>query len=158
MEDFYIRLQLREFFYDSEDSDGEAYQPNPFRRKKKRWTPPKNREPALDSFIQTVNESVKESLHQKRRRKDNLTRKERGALKSLRSRILAGEIVIKPADKGSATVVLSHDDYVAEAMRQLSREGHYLSLDRDPTTQYAEEITKMLREMKIRNAIDQETN
>ena len=33
-------LRLKEFFYDSEGSDGEEYQPNPFRRRKKRWTPP----------------------------------------------------------------------------------------------------------------------
>lgn len=146
-----------EFFYDSEESDGEEYQPNPFRRRKKRWTPPKNREPALESYIQAFNEGMKESLHQKRIKKDNLTREERGALKSLRNRVLTGEIVIKPADKGSATVVMSHDNYVAEAMRQLTREEHHLLLDRDPTTKYAEEITKLLAEMKARNAIDQET-
>ena len=35
---------------------------------------------------------------------------------------------------------MSRDDYVAEAMRQLMREEHYLLLDRDPTTEYAEEI------------------
>ena len=52
---------------------------------------------------------------------------------------------------------MSHDDYVAEAMRQLTKEEHYLLLDRDPTTKYAEEITKLLAEMKARNAIDQET-
>ena len=129
---FYRRLRLKEFFYDSEESDGEEYQPNPFRRWKKRWTPLKNWETALESYIQALNESVKESLHQKRINKDNLTREERGALKSLRNQVLTGEIVIKPADKGSATVVMSHDDYVAEARRQLTREEHYLLLDRDP--------------------------
>ena len=66
-------------------------------------------------------------------------------------------IVIKPADKGSATVVMSHDDYVAEPMRQLIREEHYPLLDRDFTTEYAGEITKLLAEMKAWNAIDQET-
>ena len=99
---------------------------------------------ALESYIQALNEGMKESLHQKRIKKDNLTREERGALKSLRNRVQTGEIVIKPADKGSATVVMSHDDYVAEAMRQLIREEHYFLLDRDPTTKYAEEITKLL--------------
>ena len=52
---------------------------------------------------------------------------------------------------------MSHDDYVAEAMRQLMREERYLLLDRDTTTEYAEEITKLLAEMKTRKAIDQET-
>ena len=99
---------------------------------------------ALESYIQALNEDMKESLHQKRIKKDNLTREEREALKSLRNRVQTGEIVIKPADKGSATVVMSHDDYVAEAMRQLIREEHYFLLDKDPTTKYAEEITKLL--------------
>ena len=100
---------------------------------------------------------MKESLNHKRKKKDYLTREERGALKSLRNRILTEEIVIKPADKGSATVVKSRDDYVAEAMRQLTREEQYHLLDRDPATKYAEEITKLLAEMKAQNTIDQET-
>ena len=37
----------------------------------------------------------------------------------LKQRVLKSEIVIKPADKGSATVVWSFGDYVAEANRQL---------------------------------------
>ena len=60
LEDFYRCLRLKGIFYDSEESDREEYQPNPFRRRKKRWTPLKNREPALESCIQALNESVKE--------------------------------------------------------------------------------------------------
>ena len=157
LDNFHRRLRLKEFFYDSEDSDEEAYQPTPFRQKKRKWTPPKNREPALESYIQTVTENVKKSTCHKRRIKDNLTREERATLKSLRCRVLAGEIVIKPADKGSATVVMSQEDYVTEAMRQLNREDHYLRLDKNPTTQFADEISKLLIDMKNRNSIDQET-
>ena len=61
LDNFHRRLRLKEFFYDSEDSDEEAYQPTPFRQKKRKWTPPKNREPALESYIQTVTENVKKS-------------------------------------------------------------------------------------------------
>lgn len=71
--------------------------------------------------------------------------------------VLNGEIIIKPTDKGSATVAMSHDDCVAEATRQLTKEDHYLPIDRDPTTKYAGEITKLLAEMKMWKAVDQET-
>ena len=57
LEDFYRHLHLKEVCYDSEESDGGEYQPNPFTRRKKRWTPPKNREPALESYIQALNEA-----------------------------------------------------------------------------------------------------
>ena len=124
-------LRLKEFFYDSEESDGEEYQPNPFRRRKKCWTPTKNREPALESYIQALNK-CEGVAPPEGKKKDNLTREERGDLKSLRNRLLTGEIVTKPADKGSATVVMSHDDYVAEAMRQLMREEYYLLLGQRP--------------------------
>ena len=71
--------------------------------------------------------------------------------------VLNGEIIIKPTDKGSATVAMSHDDCVAEATRQLTKEDHYLPIDRDPTTKYAGEITKLLAEMKMWKAVDEVT-
>ena len=87
LEDFYRHLRLKEVFYDSEESDGEEYQPNPFTRRKKRWTPPKNREPALESYIQAWNESVHERAPPPEKNKDNLTREEMVTLKSLRNRV-----------------------------------------------------------------------
>ena len=35
------------------------------------------------------------------------------------------DIIIKPADKGSAVVVLNKKDYIAEGMRQLSDTKFY---------------------------------
>ena len=57
LEDFYRRLCLKEFFYDS-DSDEECPQPEPFKPKKKRWTPPKNRVLALEAYIQAIQEGT----------------------------------------------------------------------------------------------------
>ena len=48
--------------------------------------------------------------------RDNLTSRERHALKSLNGR---NDIVIKSADKGSATVVMDRDWYINECLRQL---------------------------------------
>ena len=50
------------------------------------------------------------------------------------------DIIIKPADKGGATVVLNRDDYVQEAVRQLSNEVYYQRLDADPTHHFVKEL------------------
>ena len=42
----------------------------------------------------------------------------------LKQRVAKSEVVIKPADKGSATVVWSFGDYDAEANRQLKNTTH----------------------------------
>ena len=38
-------------------------------------------------------------------------------------------VIFKPADKGSATVIMSKKNYIAEAERQLSNQKHYAKLD-----------------------------
>ena len=40
------------------------------------------------------------------------------------------QIVIKPADKGSATVILSRGNYIREAHRQLNNPKYYKKLDK----------------------------
>ena len=54
----------------------------------------------------------------------------KAALEQLRAN---PDIIIKPADKGGATVILSKEDSIAEAMRQLSNEEYYNKLDTDLT-------------------------
>ena len=69
---------------------------------------------------------------------DSLTRPERQAMSSLRTR---NDIIIKRAEKGSATVVMSKEDYMTKVMQYLNNEQHHHKLDEDPTEQYAQEIT-----------------
>ena len=45
-------------------------------------------------------------------------------------------MVIKPTDKGSAVVILSKEDYISEAERQLNNHAHYTKLDVDPTPRF----------------------
>jgi len=54
--------------------------------------------------------------------KSNISKSERKALNRLRK---DNTIVIKPADKGSSTVIMSKTDYLTEAYRQLNNEHHY---------------------------------
>ena len=54
--------------------------------------------------------------------KDNLTRQERITLSKLFKR---KDIIVKPADKGSATVVMDTDKYLDECYRQLYDKKFY---------------------------------
>ena len=60
--------------------------------------------------------------------KDNLTKSERAAIKSLKS---DENIVILPADKGRCTVVLDLTDYEAKAKQLLDDTDTYQKLKKD---------------------------
>ena len=62
--------------------------------------------------------------------RDNLIRRERLALKKLQRRI---DIIIKPADKGSGTVVMNRQDYINECYRQLNNQQFHKKVYADPT-------------------------
>ena len=67
----------------------------------------------------------------------NITDTEKEALEELKLR--AGrDLIIMPADKGGGTCVLSRDDYIAEADRQLSDTNTYQILNGDVTTRSKE--------------------
>ena len=55
----------------------------------------------------------------------NLTTSERQSICKLSQNL---DIVIKPADKGSATVIMDRQDYINEAERQLGNPDHYKKL------------------------------
>ena len=149
---FIRRLRLKEYFFCEDDNDNEY---SPF-RKRSHWTPPPNRNMALETYIKALMKDFEKELHQRPKKfyRDNLTKDEREALFSLKTRT---DIVIKRADKGSATVVMSRENYVREVMRQLDNEQHYLKLSEDPTDRFAEEIKMTLEEMVSNGGLDKET-
>ena len=70
------------------------------------WTPPCGREVALDAFINAIQQDL--MFSKPTRICDNLPKPERRAIKQLQKRV---DIVIKPADKGSGTVIMDRDWY-----------------------------------------------
>jgi hypothetical protein len=52
------------------------------------------------------------------------------------------DIIIKPADKGSAVVVMDKTTYIQEAERQLSNCRFYEKLDSDPTLDFTQKIMR----------------
>lgn len=109
LKEFHRRMRLKDHFHsdDSDDSPEESdYTPNIF-REKSTWTP-KDCNPRLSVFHENFVKDLNKATTVKRKR-DNLNRGERQALRQLRSNT---DLVIKPADKGGAVVVMNRTDYV----------------------------------------------
>ena len=147
--EYYRRIRLREFFLDAETCD-----PEPFRIKST-WIPPKNRIPALETYVQVVSSQVTNPDNFVHRSYDNLPREERLALNTLRSRT---DIIIKPADKGSAVVVMDRQQYIDEAHRQLHNSTNYTCLDSDPTGNFLKEIQLVLDDMRSRDQLSKKAH
>ena len=64
---------------------------------------------------------------------NNLNNRERNALQRLKKN---RDIIIKPADKGGATVIMDTTEYVKEAMRQLQNEEYYKKVEKDLTAEH----------------------
>ncbi|KAH6931127.1 hypothetical protein HPB50_022271 [Hyalomma asiaticum] len=78
---------------------------------------------------------------QRRRKVDPLLPEERRALKKLCDN---ERIVILPADKGNATVVLNKLDYEKKMLRMLEDKETYKPLNRDPTPKTQRDLQKLL--------------
>ena len=87
-----------------------------------------SREPYITSYVEKLRQGIKEEIcYSHRFQRNNLNRRERTALKRLSSN---KDTIIKPADKGGATVILNTDDYIKAAMRQLSNEEYYKRVEK----------------------------
>ena len=74
LEEFGCRIRLREFFYDPEASDDEDegnHQNDRKFREKSTWTPPKNRDAAIETYLKAV-ETDAWRLTRSTKQKDNL--------------------------------------------------------------------------------------
>ncbi|PWA28941.1 hypothetical protein CCH79_00019464 [Gambusia affinis] len=89
------------------------------------WVPS---EELLPQEVKTLMEKDKRDLqvhYRKHQEKENLTQPEVQALRDLQN---MKHLVIKPADKGSAIVVLSREQYIFEVERQLNDTRYYKKL------------------------------
>ena len=148
---FFRRIQLRAFFHGRDASDAQqqplpALPTNEITKlidqavpKKSNWNPPPSRIPPITHFTEATKELVRESRDS--HISPNLPSDEIRALHSLASR---QDIVIKPADKGGATVVWERSLYIQEYLRLLSNTDHYREIDSDPTEEYQAEVTRVI--------------
>ncbi len=137
---YIYRLTLKEYRTPEnieEIIDGPGYQPSILQKlnqkERKIYTRP-SREPYLNTYIDKLRQEITdETLHNRRFQRNNLTKRERAALKRLSNNT---DIIIKPADKGGATVIMNTEDYVKEAKRQLDNEVFYKRVERDLTSEH----------------------
>ena len=82
----------------------------------------------------------------------NITRKQPTTLKSLQQN---ENIIILPADKGRANVVLDKEDYIKKCNEHLTS-GPYTKLKKDPTRSIVSKVTKNLIELRDNNLTEQQ--
>ena len=119
---FNRRLRLKHFFKDSENRKYDPF------GVPTGWTPPVGKSPHLDTYINVTTTEILE--HKPAPGKcTNLSQNELKALQELRSN---PNIVIKPADKGGAIVLMNKQDYLNEGLRQLNDPQFYKEIQRNP--------------------------
>lgn len=84
----------------------------------------------------------------------NFSLQEKQALRSLKD---MPDIIIKPADKGGAIVVMDKIDYVEEIHSQLSDTNTYVKLDKDPTPIIRQKILDTIQLFLSTGTIDSKT-
>lgn len=146
LQEYHRRIKLAAYFEDR----GKTDPPPPFTLKST-WAPPSSALPEdirnlihLDSefFLSKFKLSIP---------KPNLNKLEIEALNSLKENTT---IVIKPADKGSAVVVMDRDQYIWEGHRQLMDTNYYRKLEKPiylDTVPMVQEILQKLHQKKIIN-------
>ncbi|XP_060071249.1 uncharacterized protein LOC132551153 [Ylistrum balloti] len=140
---FNRRVRINHFFKDTPEQER-----SPFRRTSG-WTPPAGNDTFLDTFLNIVTESIHDHRIRKPHR-SNLSNKEKDALKSLSN---DGNIVIKPADKGGAIVILNKEDYMQEIHRQIHDSTHYEKVKSDLNPSVTKKITGFLKFIKDRELL-----
>lgn len=135
---FFRQLRLREFFDNGTEQDdlnsqtaSNTEESRKVFRGKSLFMPPVNRNNSIETYCRLVEQEVDAFLNENQRSAyNNLSKEEKKALEDLKS---DDSIVIKPADKGGATVVMNKIDYVEECVRQLSDRNFYEVLPDNPT-------------------------
>ncbi|CAN7997262.1 unnamed protein product, partial [Ixodes hexagonus] len=118
------------------------------------WTPPSQRDKCLGLYIEAVQRDVLKAFRQRRPFRRNLSQHEERALQNLTTK---KEIIIKPADKGGAIVVMDTEKYNEEGHRQLNDASFYKPLDTDPTSEYRQIVMTNLSKLNKEKRIDDKT-
>jgi len=84
-------------------------------------------------------------------KKINLSNSEKLSLDKIRNN---DSIIIKPADKGGANVIMSKTAYINEAYRQLNNNKYYVKLDRPVFRDNITKINNILKIMKTQSFVN----
>ena len=139
----------------SEEETDEEESPHKMLRPSKGWKPDDSEmDPNIMRYKISVLNDVEAKLPQKQKPRFNISNNERKALKTLKSN---QNIIIKPADKGGAIVIMNKEDYIQEGKRQLSNTVHYTKLeDHEKTIKtFIKSIEQSLQKILSKGYIDE---
>ena len=148
------RMTRLNLFYQWSNEDSEARDTQlgvPFEHKSLK--PKSTFNPVGPFQLETMFYSIEQDLHRlkyKQPRKKNLNKEEYESIKSLKNN---PDIIIKPADKGSAIVILNKDNYIAEGERQLQDEQFYEETNTDLTGEVIQRVNLFVNNMLQRGQI-----
>ena len=143
--DFSRRIKLAYFFHNKPRNTD----PKPFVEKSD-WSPDNTQ--IHEDILKELETLEKESDSiELRNGPPNLTKPEKQAIKSLQNN---KNIIIKPADKGSATVIMNKKDYIDEANRQLSNTLHYRKLSQPVFPTITNKVNEILTSLHNKKSID----
>lgn len=145
IQQYHRRVKLAIHYGDKSDTE-----PQPFTPKSDGSPPMGQLPPEVSTLVKADYEYFQDHFHIDRI-KPNLTGEETKALKELREN---KQIIIKPADKGSAVVILDRDQYLQEGYRQLNDTTYYSKLKKPiylETLPIVEKIINNLYQKKFIN-------
>ena len=150
--DFSRRMRLAEYFFDENSNTHTANEHDTPFHNKSTWNPPNDRERALNTFLDAVKLDI--TTAKPKPTQDNLTATERQGIGQLKQR---QDIIIKPADKGSGTVVMDKTWHIDECNRQLTDTKFYQRLDEDITADIQKRVTFYVNRMHKDKLINDKT-
>lgn len=138
LQNYHRRIKLAAYFQNTNKQDPPHFLAPSI------WTPPEHKLPP--EITSLVKKDIKDfnKYFKLCEEKPNLTEEEKKALEQL---IKNRHIVIKQADKGSAVVIMSRDQYILEANRQLQDRTYYEKLKKPIYLQTVPTVHKILDEL-----------
>ena len=150
----YHKLHKNEEEIETTDESSDDDSPHKILKPSKGWKPDDSEmDPNIMRYKTSVLNDMQSKLKLKKKPRFNISVKERQAIRSLKQN---SDIIIKPADKGGAIVILNKEDYIKEGERQLQQDQHYKKLDNFDRTKkkFIKEVETSLRSLKNRELID----
>ena len=155
-------LKLKDYYSEDDDDQNYDYKTKTFTYPST-WTPPdhvisKSTLETIQKIVSSTETTLKRNniLHNKlldmhHHHRNNLTAEESRSLQQLKN---DNTIVIKPADKGGATVILNKSAYLREAHRQLSNSRYYTKLSEPIYKDNISKINDILESMQLNESIN----
>lgn len=145
LQNYHRKIKLATYYRNSKKTT-----PLPFRGTST-WTPPSEKLPPEINMLVYQDFKQFKKHYKPQKEKYNISLEE---VKALRELMHMKHIVMKPADKGSAVVILSREQYIFEAERQLHDTEYYKKLKKPIFMDTISMVGKILDSLKKKKFID----